>query len=211
MFDLIGAQCIGEGGGSSGGGGFASMLGPALQAAGELAKGGIAMKEKSDADAKSQADKNKKLADARQALQDAATGIAKADVSAQLKSGSASTDAAAADVLKSSASRAISGADQEELGKWADTQLSAAVKNAQGSPNDGYKAALMRAWTTLANMVHAGAIVQSDKGSKGGEIVKSGGGGGSWFSQKTGPVPNWAVAGGGALGVGLLVKKFLLH
>ena len=94
----------------------------------------------------------------------------------------------------------------------ANKQRTVAIAAAQAAPNDGYKSALVDAWTTIINKANNRAIVASDTSSKSSsDAAKSGDSGGapSWFSQKTGPVPNWGLAAGGAAVAAGLAKKFL--
>ena len=203
MFDQIGAQHIGEGGT------LTSSLGPILQAAGELAQGGIAMYEKNQADKQNKADEERKLTAAQRAFQVAASAMAKATLAAQLKSPSAAGDAAAADALRGSAQRAasaLSSAGQAELGRRADASLAAASQAAGAAPKDPHKAATQAAWIALANQIHAGAIVTSGKT----DVVAADSGESIWSRPVVGPVKVWHVGAFGAASLGALLLRKLL-
>lgn len=189
---------------------FGDGFGQILQAAGGLTTGITSMVKKDQDEKKLASDDEAKLKSAIAADLAAAAALAKADVSVQLKSASAAIDKAAADSAESAQDRAaskLSSDANDRRADAADQALARAVAAAQAAPKDGYKSALVKAMTTVANKAHSGAIVSSE--NKGSEVAKSDSG--SWFSGKTGPVPNKAIAGVGALGVAALVAKKVLH
>ena len=184
--------------------------GSLLQAAGGLATASVSAVEQSKKEDADRADQSKKVAAAVAADQAAATAMAQADVSAQLKGASAGIDATAAQMAVSAqdaAGGALSADGQKKRAETADATLAAVVKASQAKPTDKYKAALVKAWTTVANKAHSGAI--SPGGGASG--FDSYGGPSFWTRRVLGPLPGWSVVtlGAGVLtGAGLLVKKF---
>jgi len=185
--------------------------GTLFKAAGGIAEGAIASKEQDDAKAKLDADEQKSLNTAVAADIAASNAAAQAAVSAKLRSSSASIDAQAAQLASAAQDKAgagLSSAASDKRAAAADKALNDAVHNAQAAPKDGYKAALVQAWTATANKAHNGSITTMDSGSgkKGGK----GGGESFWTRRVIGPLPGAAVVplGAGLLGgIGYAVKR----
>lgn len=199
---------------ASGGFNYGSLIGPIMQAAGELAQGGISMYEqeqaKKDAEAKqaqSAAEAKRKLDAAIQADLNATLAMARAMASAQLKSPAAATDATVAEAMGRAQDRAAAGlsaADNEKRVDAAEKALDAAAMAASANPKDVYKQALAKAWTQTINKANYGSITGPVRQPQGG------GGGSSWLTRPAvGPVPGWGVALGGAGLAAVLAKKFL--
>lgn len=185
--------------------------GSILQSAGGLASGIISSVEEDKAKEKLAADDEKKAQAAIAADLAASNAAARAETSAALKQPSAAVDASAAQTAAAAQDRAaadLSPSASEKRAAAADKALKDATASAQASPKDGYKAALVRAWTTTANKAHNVSIVSSE-GGKGKKGDKSGGE--SWFTRRVvGPIPGYGVVVGGVgiLGIlGLVIKK----
>lgn len=189
--------------------------GSILQAAGGLATAGVSAAEQSKKDDADKADQDKKVKAATAADVTAANAMAQADISAAGKLPSASIDAQAAQMAVSAddtAGAALSADGQKQRAAAADSTLAMVVKAAQAKPTDAHQAALVKAWTAIANKAHSGAI--SGDGGKGGKDKSGfdGYGGGSWWTKPAvGKIPGYGVVLGGVgiLGaLGLVVKKF---
>lgn len=186
-----------------------SLLAPA----GAIATYGVSAYEQDKKEKDSKADQDKKLQAVIAADYAASEAAAKADVSAQLKSASASIDATAAQ-MASQAQDAAGGAGlspdaSKKRADSADKALAAAVSEAQKKPKDGYAQAKVRAWQATVNKAHSTAIMANSSGSG-----LQGYGGESWFTKPVlGKLPGAGVLalGAGVLGAGfLVVKKFFL-
>lgn len=200
-FDCLGAESVGFD--------YSALF----KVAGGLLEGGGSMLEQKQAGDKATTDSATKLDAAITADRDASNAATKADVSAQLRSKSAKADADAAD--KASAAQDKAGADlsPDDIQKRADAadkMLATATKSAKAKPNDGYKAALVKAWTATVDKIHSqGGSDGGDKGKKDkGEKDQE-----SWFSRPVlGPLSGSMVLAVGAAGVvvlGLVVKKIV--
>jgi hypothetical protein len=183
--------------------------GALLQAAGGITQYGISAAEEEQAQKNLSIAEMKALNDAVTADMDAANAMAKADVSAQLKSKTAAADAAAAQKAVAAAESAGSGlapAATKSRAAATDKALASALVNAKAKPQDGYKAALVKAWTTVANKAHY-AVITVDKEGK----SSKGDGETNWlFRPVIGRIPGYGVLGIGAgvlTGLGLIVKK----
>jgi hypothetical protein len=183
--------------------------GSILQAAGGLATAGVSAAEQKKKEDEAKADEDKKVKAAIAADQAAASAMATADLSAQAKGPSMAIDAQAAQMAISAqdaAGAGLSADGQKKRAAAADATLAAVVKAAQARPTDLNQKALVKAWTTVANKAHAGAI--SPTPGSGLDIY----GGQSWFTRPVwGRVPGAGVLAisAGALGVvGFAVKKF---
>ena len=198
-----------------------SALAPAAEG---LAQGVYTQVKDEQAKDKLSADESKKLAASISADVAAAGAMARADISApkvgRVTMPTADADAAAAKLAVASSDKAGAALGPDSVTKRADAAdkaLADAVAREQKSPKDEYQAALVRAWTTISNKAHGGAIASSDAPAAGG------GKGGkrrgsdeekSWFVRPVlGPIPGGGVLalGAGVLGgVAFAVKKFLL-
>jgi hypothetical protein len=184
-------------------------FGTILQAGGGIAQGAIAAHETDVKQEELDSAEKAKLAKSIAADAAAATAIARAKVSAKLKSPSMAVDISAATTAGAAADRAgaaLSSAATDKRAEAADKALDAATADAQKNPKDGYKAALVETWTAIANKAHNTSIVSADesKGGKGGKSKKSTGGE-SWFTRPVlGPVPGYGVLAGGAGVLGAL-------
>ena len=189
--------------------------GTLFKTAGGIAEGAISAHEADVEQAKLDKDEQDKLNAAVAADIAASNATARADVSAQLKSSSASIDAQAAQLAQTAQDKAgagLSDAGQAKRAAAADKALDTAVKNAQSSPKDGYRQALVKAWTATANKAHNGTISSFDDGGGKGKGKKGGKGGGEsfWTRRVVGPLPGAAVvplAAGGLGALGYAVKR----
>lgn len=189
--------------------------GALAQAAGGIIQYGTAAADKDKAEKKSAAEEKASLETAVAADLTAATAAARAAVSQQLKSPSAAIDASAAATAIAAQDRAAAKLSSDAADKRADAAekaLADATKAAQAAPKDGYKAALVIAWTAIVNKAHNTSIVTSDGGSGGGKRGKGDDGGQkNWFVRPVlGPIPGGGVLaiGAGVLaGLAFVVKK----
>jgi hypothetical protein len=187
-------------------------LGTIFEAAGGLTTGITSMVKQDQDEKKLKADEASNLKTAQAKDIAAATALAKATVSAQLKAPSAAMDQKAAEVALTAQGQAagkLSGDASEQRAAAAEKERATAISAAQAAPKDVYKSALVEAWTKVINAANNGTIVS--KGAESAATPSHSSGEGSWFSKKTGPVPNWSLAAGGAAAVAaLLGHKFLL-
>lgn len=184
-----------------------SGLGPLLQSAGGLATGIADTVKQAQDEKKLASDQEAKVKAAVAADLGAAIALAKAAVSAKLKAPSATMDQKAADLALSAqqaAAAKLTGDGSEVRAAAAQTAQANAIAAAQAAPGDAYKAALVDAWTKIINSANNATIVSKAPESGGGA---KGDGGGSWFSQKTGPVPNWGIAGLAASAAGFFIYR----
>jgi hypothetical protein len=186
-------------------------LGPILQASGGLISAGVEAAEKDKAEKAGAAAERTRIDTAVAADMAAANAIAKADVSAQLKQPSAAIDAQAAQMALSSSGRAgavLSVEGQQKRADAARKALENAVKNAQDKPSDGFRQALVKAWTQVETAAQSSAI--SAGGRRQGGLDDYGK---NWFVRPVlGKIPGWGVVAGGTGIAGALwfaVKKFL--
>lgn len=187
--------------------------GSILQAAGGLTTATVSAVEQKKQEDAAKAAESKNVAAVIAADQNAATAMAKADVSAQGKLPSAAIDAQAAQMAMQAQDRAaavLSADGQKKRVEAAEATLANVVKAAQGKPNDRNAMALVKAWTAVVNKANAGAIAGPAPGMSGLDMY----GGQSWFTRPVmGKVPGYGVLliGAGALtAVGLVVKKFFM-
>jgi hypothetical protein len=182
--------------------------GTLFKTAGGIAEGAIASKEEDDAKQKSEKEESDAVTAAVAADIAAANAQARSDTSAQLKSSSADVDAQAAQIAfdaQDKTGAALSESGAKKRGAAADKQLANAIKNAQAAPKDGYKAALVKAWTATVNKAHNTSITSSGKGKKGDKS-----GGSFWTRRVLGPIPGYGVVAGGtavAGGLGYAIKR----
>lgn len=214
-FDCLGAEDVGF---------DLSALAPAAEG---LAQGVYTQVKDSQAKDKLSSDEKKKLDASISADVAAAGAMARADISApkvgRATVATADADAAAAKLAVASSDKAAAALGPDSVTKRADAAdaaLAAAIARQQKAPKDEYQAALVRAWTTISNKAHGGAIASSDApaagGGKGGKSGKSRGSDEekSWFVRPVlGPIPGGgvlALAAGALGGAAFAVKKFLL-
>lgn len=187
---------------------FTEIVPGILQTAGGLTTGITSMVEKEQARQKAEADEKQAISAAVAADAAAAAAVAKAAVAAKLNSPSAQLDKTAAEIALSAVDRAgarLSPAGNEQRAQAANQARAAALAAAQAAPKDGYKAAVIDAWTQVINKAQAAAITAADRPQAPAVTSKP-----SWLTQKTGPVPNWGLAGA-AVGLAALVARKLLH
>ena len=205
-FDCLGAEVVGF------------DWGGAAQTAGGVISFATEAAEKDKAEKKSSADEKAALDKSIAADLAASNAVAKAAVSAKLKSPSASIDKTAAQsalAAQDKAGAALSADSASKRADAADKALDLAIKNAQAKPNDGYLAALVDAWTQTANKAHNVSITSSDDsgGGKKGKRGHDDGGGQSWFTRPVlGPIPGAGVLalGAGVLtGLGFLIRALV--
>jgi len=199
-------------------------VGSMFQAAGGLTTGIVSTVQKDQQEKKLAADEKAALDKAIAADVAAAAALARSDLAAQLVAGAGAKVTAAqksaADLAKAAADSACDAQDRaaaklspeanEKRADAADVAKANAITAASTAPNDASKVALSKAWVTVANKAHSGAIVSSGK-KDGGELVKAEKGGDGWLAGKIGPVPNKAIAGVGALGAAALIAKKVFH
>lgn len=188
--------------------------GTLFKTAGGIAEGAIVAHEQDVAQEKLDKDEETRVSAAVAADIAASNAQARAEISAQLKSPSASIDAQAAQLSASAqdkAGGALSDAGSQKRAVAADKALADAIKNAQAAPKDGYKAALVKAWTAASNKAHNTSIVSSDAGGGKGKGKGGKGSGESfWTRRVVGPLPGAAVVpiGVGVVGaLGYAVKR----
>ena len=203
--------------------------GALLQGAGSVMTDIATSSEEGSKKEKSANDEARALNAAIQADINASNTAAQASVSAQLKSPSAKKDAAAAAAAAAVADQAgigLSPASVTSRLASASTMYANAKKNAAAKPNDGYLAAVAKAWTaTLQKLQNTGGDGADggdggDGGASGGGKKgkgrgndKSGGGDQSesfWTRKVMGPLPGAAVVVGGVGllgGLGYAVKR----
>jgi hypothetical protein len=179
--------------------------GSLLSAAAGLAEGGITMYKQSESEAKTSADATKAAGKATQADLDAASAIAKADVSAQLHSKSAASDKTAA---TAALALVVSTPPSQQRIDDAKKMQAKAQTDSKASPADGYKKAYASAWGAVIDAITGGGPAgggdkkSKDKGDKE-----------SWLTRRViGPIPGYGVLVGGAgiLGIiGLIVKRLV--
>lgn len=198
--------------------GWGALIGPIVQGAGELAKGGISIYEQHQAEEAAAAAKQKAVADdaaaARAAISadvTASLASARAQMAAQLKQASAPIDREAAEMAlraQDEAGADLSPAASKQRVDAARKALETATRKAQASPKDVYAVSLMRAWTATLNKAGNRQIASATS-----LVPEAGQGGPSWFTRPVvGPVPGWGVLAGGtvaATGLGLLLRRFL--
>lgn len=183
--------------------------GSLLQAAGGLASGAASSLEEKQTTEKSQKDEQGKLNAAIQADLNASNAVAQADVSAQLKSASAKNDAAIAAQAAAAQDAAGAGLSPDSVSKRLDAankSLAFAQKQAKAASKDGYKAAIVKAWTATVNKLQNAPSGSSDAGKSDKEKSQEG-----WLTRRVlGPIPGYGilVLGVGFLGgIGIAVKK----
>lgn len=200
--DLLGTDEVGQEGG-----GWGAIIGPVLQAAGGITKGGLEIHEQQEKEKKAKAEDASEVAAAIRDDAAAASALANAEASEKLKRPTADIDRGTANAALA---RSRSHGPSRGRAEAAQKALDAAAAAARNNPKDAYKVSLARAWVQLANVADNAQIKAADQ-PRGGD---AGGGESFWTRRIIGPVPGWGVAAGGVgiLGaVGLAVKKWLIH